>query len=49
MNKPDYTLAQALKDLYYVIDYAEGLEDEFREVQEEAEWSRQPGTFWGGL
>lgn len=47
MNKPDYTLAQALIDLGYVIDYAEGLEDEFREAEEE--WSRQPGTFWGGL
>lgn len=38
MDSLDYPLEQALLDLKYVIDYAEGLEEDFRELQEQRDW-----------
>lgn len=40
MGKPDYTLEQAVEDLHYVIDYAQGLEDDIRDLNTDLAWAR---------
>lgn len=35
MGKPDYTLEQAVADLHYIIDYAQGLEDDMKVARAE--------------
>lgn len=35
IGNPDYTLEKAVEDLHYVIDYAQGLEDDMRVAKAE--------------
>lgn len=41
MYDPGYNLEDAKADLKYVIDYVRGLEDEFREAEEDRRWSNR--------